>query len=45
MIPQEVSAGSSEMVKAERFEITDEVLTEEKVVIGETDEDGNEVTK
>lgn len=45
MVPQEVSAGSSEMVTAERFEIVDEVLTEEKVIIGETNAEENEVMK
>lgn len=45
MIPQEVSAGSSDMITAERFEITDEVLTEEKVIIGEIAENENEVNK
>lgn len=45
MIPQEVSAGSSNMITAERFEITDEVLTEEKVIIGEIAENENEVKK
>ena len=45
MIPREVSAGSSEMVQAERFEIIDEVLTEETVIIGETNEQENEVTQ
>ena len=36
MVPQEVSAGSSDMVNLEKFEIVDEVLTEETVIIGET---------
>lgn len=45
MVPQEVSAGSSDMVTAERFEIVDEVLTEETVIIGETNMDSNEVMK
>ena len=45
MVPQEVSAGSSDMVTAERFEIVDEVLTEETVIIGETNMDSNEVIK
>ena len=43
MIPKEVSAGSSDMVQAERFEIVDEVLTEEKVILGEIEESENEV--
>lgn len=45
MLPQEVSAGSSDMIKAEKFEIVDEVLTEETVIIGETIADENEVMK
>lgn len=45
MLPQEVSAGSSNMITAERFEISDEKLTEETVIIGEIDAAENEVNK
>lgn len=45
MIPEEVSVGSADMVTTERFVVEDEILTEETVIIGETNADGDEVMK